>query len=303
CYLKTVDPLEQGTPISLTFACAGFVSPPVRGRVIWDTHDEQKELSGTLVRFLEKPAGFRSFLLKYRFYRLSRGILFNLRLPGFRSVRRLFVRPVSVMQGERRYGAGTRIFEQGDEAGNFYLVRKGEVDIMKTLEGGEEVLLATLGEGDIFGEMAIVGSQPRLAGAVCRTDCLLAVADAENLDALIEGNPEFTRRLIRNFANRLNNSERTMMKSMADTGGSFRRKEELYLLAIKALYIASGGGWEGRSCVRDGEMEGIAGRIGSSEETLRDLLRIFMERHDPESLERAVRGYVEGKDGASRNGS
>jgi protease PrsW len=240
CYLKTVDPLGTGTQLALVFTCPRFSSPPVPGMVLWDSHDEQKQLSGTLVRFGRRPIGYWLFLARYTLYRVTRGLSFNLRLPGFRSVRQLFVRPVSVMQKEWRYGPGQRLFEQGDEGKYFYLIRKGEVDIVKTLETGEQVLMTTLKEGDIFGEMAIVGNQPRLATAICRTDCLLAVAEADNLDALIDGNPVFTQMLIKNFANRLHSSEKIMLKSMADIEGASRRREKS-LRALCALLLAVSG--------------------------------------------------------------
>lgn len=240
CYLKTVDPIAAGTGCLLTFTCSSFSSPPVPGTVIWDSRDEQKQLSGTLVRLTEKPWGYRLFLMKYCLYRVTRGLFFNLRLPGFKNIRQLFVRPVSVMQKEWRFGEGHVLFEQGEEGKVFYLIRKGKVDIVKTLETGEKVRMVTLSEGDIFGEMAIVGNQPRLATAVCRTECLLAVAEADNLDVLIENNPVFVQRLIKIFANRLHASEQTMLKSMADAEISTKKKEEMLVAVCKLLYAASG---------------------------------------------------------------
>ena len=250
CYLKTVDPLPKGISLSLTFNCAGIISPAVHGVALWDSHDDQKQLSGTLIRFTNIPPAFRLFLIRYYFYRITRGITFNLRLPGFANIRRLFVRPISVMQSEWRYPAGQRLFEQGDPARFFYLIRKGEVDILKRLETGEEVFMTTLREGDIFGEMAIVGNQPRLATAVCRTDCLLAVAEADNLDALIQSNPVFALRLIKTFANRLHSSEEKMLKNIAGMDQEVKLRDKLCVVLIhltRALSAAQGGSSEVRS--------------------------------------------------------
>ncbi len=290
-FMKTIEPVARGEYFTLVFSCGGFSSPMVPGRAVWVTSEDGGGLSGIVVRITGSSGRFRLFLLRYGLYRLTRGIFFNLRLPGFKSVRRLFVRPVSVMEGERRYAAGTKLFEQGDEGGSFYLIRKGSVDIVKTLEGGERVLLTTLGEGEIFGEMAIVGRQPRLASAVCRTDCLLAGADADDLDALIEGNPEFTRRLIGNFANRLHDSERTMMKNIKDSEDGYRGKEAAYLLALKVLAAAQ---WrEGER--GPAEAEEIARQTAAPLGAVRELLRIVNENPDPESLAEALRLFAENK--------
>ena len=288
CYLKTVDPLERGTGISLVFACSDFLSPPVDGTVIWDSHDEQKQLSGTLVRLTGRPWGYRLFLIKYYLYRITRGLFFNLRLPGFQSIRRLFVRPVSVMQKEWRFSAGHRLFEQGGAGRVFYLIRKGEVDIVKTLDTGESVHMTTLREGDIFGEMAIVGNQPRLATAVCRTDCLLAVAEADNLDALIESNPVFTQRLIKNFANRLHDSEQIMLKSMAGMDDVSKRREKALITICRVLLLA-GAGRDGRSdALKHADIDAIASRLDLDKKTIHDIIAALFEANDIPSLEKIV---------------
>ncbi len=62
------------------------------------------------------------------------------------------------------YQAGDRIFKQGDEGNIAYVVQSGEVEIFKTVDDMETVL-GTVGKGGIFGEMALIDSQPRMAGA------------------------------------------------------------------------------------------------------------------------------------------
>ncbi|MBN1495476.1 MAG: cyclic nucleotide-binding domain-containing protein [Spirochaetes bacterium] len=291
CYLKTVDPIEPGTPLSLTFVCPHFSSPPVRGVAVWDSRDDRKQLSGTLARFTGRPWRYWLFLARYGLYRVSRGLFFTLRLPGFGNIRRLFVRPVSVMQKEWRFSAGYTLFNQGEEGTVFYLIRKGEVDIIKTLDTGETVLLTTLGEGDIFGELAIVGGQPRLAAAVCRTDCLLAVAEADNLDALIESNPVFTQRLIKNFANRLNSSEQTMLRSMADIGGAFRAREEKLSVLCRVLAALA---LQSRDTVPGGpDIEALAARLNVEKGIVNEIVTLLAGAGDGSSAERIINQLIE----------
>ncbi|OHD72180.1 MAG: hypothetical protein A2W19_14815 [Spirochaetes bacterium RBG_16_49_21] len=285
CYLKTADKLEPGSECHLSFTCSHFSSPRIPGVVLWDTHGEQEQLSGTLVRFLRKPKGFRIFLLKYYLYRISKGLSFNLRLPGFKSIRRLFVRPVSVMQKELMFSTGQKLFEQGDEGSVFYLIKKGEVDIVKTLETGEQVPMATLTQGEILGEMAIVGSQPRLATAICRTDCVIAVAEAGNLEALIEVNPEFAQRLIKKFANRLNASEQIMLKNIADAEQA-SKKRELKLMTLCKIILATAALKKFNSRdITDSDIEGISQKLNIDIKTVRESANILTKINDAEPLD------------------
>ncbi len=60
--------------------------------------------------------------------------------------------------------AGDRIFKEGDEGNTAYVVQAGEIEIFKTVDD-KEVVLGRVGQGAIFGEMALIDSKPRMAGA------------------------------------------------------------------------------------------------------------------------------------------
>lgn len=87
--------------------------------------------------------------------------------------------------------AGKDVFKQGDERDFAYLLAKGEVDIIHHING-VEVVKDVLGEGELFGEMALMGEGLRTATARARTDCTLFVVPKsiiherlENLDPVI----------------------------------------------------------------------------------------------------------------------
>jgi NADH dehydrogenase len=68
------------------------------------------------------------------------------------------------------YRPGDYIFHQGEPGINFYIIEKGEVEVLRS--DGEEKsteVLAVLGSGDFFGEMALVDNQPRNATIRART--------------------------------------------------------------------------------------------------------------------------------------
>src|SRR5215475_565211 len=84
----------------------------------------------------------------------------------------------------REFPAGTVLFEEGQPGHVMYIVVDGEIEIRRRVSGVERVL-AVLGDGEFFGEMAILSGRPRSATAVVRSAARLLVikALAARLDA------------------------------------------------------------------------------------------------------------------------
>ncbi len=96
------------------------------------------------------------------------------------------------------YTAGSTIFTEGSDAKTMYIVIDGEVDI----KGGDEVF-DTITSGEIFGEMALIDSQPRSASAVAKTDCSLAPVDEKQFLYMVQETPFFSLHVMRVIAERL----------------------------------------------------------------------------------------------------
>jgi len=66
--------------------------------------------------------------------------------------------------GRAHYEAGEVIFRQGDKGDRLYILVDGEVEVVVANPGGaEETILAHLGPGECFGEMALVSDNLRMA--------------------------------------------------------------------------------------------------------------------------------------------
>lgn len=74
--------------------------------------------------------------------------------------------------------AGTLFFDQGDSGDKFYFIKEGSVHIRRT-EAGKIVLEKQLGQGEFFGEMALVREIPRTAKATAISDCVVATLTKE----------------------------------------------------------------------------------------------------------------------------
>jgi CRP/FNR family transcriptional regulator, cyclic AMP receptor protein len=84
----------------------------------------------------------------------------------------------------KRFADGEVIFEQGTQADQMYVVRKGKVRIYRD-QDGKETTLATLKPQDFFGEMAIFDGKPRSASAQAIGETELEVVGAADLRAAI----------------------------------------------------------------------------------------------------------------------
>lgn len=77
------------------------------------------------------------------------------------------------------------IFDEGDHGDAAYLIVSGKVEIRKGVKTSNPHLLATLGKGDVFGEMALFDDSPRMAQAVA----------ISNVEAIRIARSEFLTRL------------------------------------------------------------------------------------------------------------
>lgn len=96
-----------------------------------------------------------------------------------------FVAVLETVQVVRR-ATGARILTQGDPGASFFIVARGELEVRREQEDGSLTVLATLGRGAVFGEMALLSRTPRGAhvDAVSETDVLeLRVEALSNLSS------------------------------------------------------------------------------------------------------------------------
>jgi EAL domain-containing protein (putative c-di-GMP-specific phosphodiesterase class I) len=85
----------------------------------------------------------------------------------------------------RAFKAGEWVFHEGDSGDCAYLVESGEVQIV--LERGSDLIpLVCYGEGSLFGEMSIIGDQPRSASAFAQSDCKLRKISREQINRRLD---------------------------------------------------------------------------------------------------------------------
>jgi len=84
------------------------------------------------------------------------------------------------------YEAGDIIFRQGTKADRFYIIAAGEVSVIHRTSKGDEVELARLGAGEVFGEMGILTETRRSADVRANTAMSLFALDWDDFKEVIE---------------------------------------------------------------------------------------------------------------------
>lgn len=83
------------------------------------------------------------------------------------------------------------IVKQGEMDNGMYLVLEGELRV-RLMIGGKETVLATLGAGECFGEMALFDQGPRSADVLSNKDSVLLKITAEAFERLRQDAPELS---------------------------------------------------------------------------------------------------------------
>jgi len=87
------------------------------------------------------------------------------------------------------FAAGIQLFAQGDDSEEAYRILNGTVEISVS-EDNTKVVLATLGEGDVFGEMGMIEHMPRSATALALTDLTVEVILEEDFNRSLVGSSD-----------------------------------------------------------------------------------------------------------------
>lgn len=98
-------------------------------------------------------------------------------------------------QGVREaYEPGDLILREGEVGDSFYMLVRGEVKV-STEMGGQEVELATLQKGDVFGEVPALTRSPRTATVTAKTSVGVVRFENSALELLLVANPALRQRL------------------------------------------------------------------------------------------------------------
>lgn len=103
------------------------------------------------------------------------------------------------------YRKGDLIFAEGEDGHELYLIDTGRVIISKSIKGNLEQVLAHLGPGEYFGEMAMLKQIPRTASASAEEDCTIMLIHKDSILKMMEDQPKIAAKIMFNMLQTFNN--------------------------------------------------------------------------------------------------
>ena len=125
------------------------------------------------------------------------------RIPFFSGLDADALERVAAGTRTRRFRRGEVIFHAGDPGDALFVIVSGEVKIAVPSESGEEAILTTLREGDVFGELALLDGAPRSATAAALVATETVVLPRDRFRELVATEPVIRDALLASLAGEL----------------------------------------------------------------------------------------------------
>lgn len=102
------------------------------------------------------------------------------------------------------------VHENDEESQSFFIIAKGKVHVAVLTSEGKQAILAGLGKGDFFGEMAILDGEPRSASVIAATECSLMMLYRKPFIDILYKYPRITIEMLIAMSRRLRRANRHM---------------------------------------------------------------------------------------------
>lgn len=124
-----------------------------------------------------------------------------------------------------------KVFYRPEELGEvLFILKQGRVQLYRISPEGKKLVITTLEEGSLFGEMALLGQQMHSTFAEAITDCTICVMSRADLERLILQRPQVALRILEITGRRLRDAE-SRLEDLAFKGIPARLSSLLLRLA------------------------------------------------------------------------
>ncbi|BBM89809.1 hypothetical protein COTS27_01517 [Spirochaetota bacterium] len=171
----------------------------------------------------------------------------------------------------RKYKQGDILFSEFEPGFEVFIIESGRVNISKVING-QEVLIAVLKQGDIFGEMALLNNENRSATAIAAEPTSCTVLNQRNFNNIINKNARLATKIIMLLSERL----WTIYKQL-DNFYFKDIKHRIYDTLITQVYKKHVHNLTSASYAFDFGPKEIQSMLGVEERLVKDALRVILQ--------------------------
>ena len=189
-------------------------------------------------------------------------------VPLFSELSEEAIASLGHLAARRRYPKDTVVFFENEEGDSLFMILEGRIKVTILGDDGREIILTMLGEGDLFGEMALLDNEPRSATAIAVEESELLLLHRNDFQTTLMDNPAISAALIKVLSARLRRANHQISTlALLDVYGRVARvildmaREEGRRLK------------DGRIAFRRATHQEIANRIGTTRETVTRMLK------------------------------
>ncbi len=128
-------------------------------------------------------------------------------VPIFAGLDRKHLKQLSSTMVPRTLKAGDVIVKEGDQGAGFFVITSGKVEVVRGAAGDRPQVLAALGPGDFFGEMALFEGQARSATVRCLEDTELLAMTRWDFRAELSSHSEIALAVLEAVVRRLREAD------------------------------------------------------------------------------------------------
>lgn len=165
-------------------------------------------------------------------------------VPLFRKLTDQEVAELIQLLTARSIPAGTALFQRDDPGDAMFFIESGLVRISVHDADGNDTVLAEMGPGDFFGEMAMLDGQTRSAGATAIADTKLAVLAREDFRSFVRQKPEIALGLLTAMTQRLRRTDNLLRHRISRNANEEEAARTTLADRAADLIAEFGGSWK-----------------------------------------------------------
>jgi len=195
-------------------------------------------------------------------------------VPLFSDLSETSLKVITDKMVARSYDKEKMILIEESAGETFFLISNGSVKITRMSDDGREVILAILGEGDFFGEMALLDGEGRSANVDALEDAEVLTLQRSDFLDILERFPKIAIHLLKELTTRIRHSDQ-QIESLSLSGAEQR-------IALVLIRIA-----EEMGQIKEGTVtiehipyqQDIANMAGTSRETVSRVYKMLEDKN------------------------